>query len=161
MASVSNGNCPEWQLSQMATVRMASENGELPIHFACLYGANINVIRYLVEVYPESLSVQDNVGNTILHLACWSGTSVNVVNFLYRRATAPSDSLINANRNGDTPLHLGCCRAFPLLDVIRFLIKCDENNLSLFKRNNRGLTPLDYAQEYHRFNSDLIDLLSG
>lgn len=143
-----------------STVRIVSENGELPIHFACLYGADDKLIRHLIDIFPESMSVQDNVGNTILHLACWSGSSVSIVNFLYRRATIPSNSLISPNRNGDTPLHLGCSRAFPLLGVIRLLIKCDKNKSSLSSRNNRGLTPLDYALEYHRLNSDLIELLS-
>ena len=50
-------------------VRCSTIDGWLPLHYACNYPNNYEVVRRLVEAYPESKNRQDLKGRTPLHFS--------------------------------------------------------------------------------------------
>ena len=49
--------------------------GWLPIHYACAYGADTDVIKSLAESYPDSKTTIDRKGRTPLHFALGTANS--------------------------------------------------------------------------------------
>jgi hypothetical protein len=49
-------------------------DGDLPIHSAALYSC-LEVVKFLLRAYPESISMLDNKGWSLLHLAAYSNTT--------------------------------------------------------------------------------------
>lgn len=49
--------------------------GWLPIHYACAYGADTQVIKSLAEAFPESKTTVDRKGRTPLHFALGTSNS--------------------------------------------------------------------------------------
>jgi len=67
-----------------AMVERKDENGDLvrallPIHLAIIYGAPLDIVRQLVNMYPQSLRVPDNQGMLPLHLALYQNSSEGVI----------------------------------------------------------------------------------
>jgi ankyrin repeat protein len=60
---------------------MTDNVGMRPLHYACMFGAPLEVVRYLVHEYPESLQVPDNDGLP-LHHACSRYAPLDVVLYL-------------------------------------------------------------------------------
>eukprot|EP00985_Skeletonema_marinoi_P022421 scaffold14308_cov138-Skeletonema_marinoi.AAC.5 len=52
-----------------SSVRWPDENNMLPLHYACAYGASVEVLRVIIDAWDESLSKVDNKGRTPLHFA--------------------------------------------------------------------------------------------
>jgi len=76
--------------------------GHLPLHFACAFGASMDVVEILIEAFPESLATPDSNDKMLpLHVACRDGTSTEVLDLLmvaYPEATLVQD------KHGMTPL---------------------------------------------------------
>jgi ankyrin repeat protein len=53
----------------LESLQVTDNDGELPLHYACMFRAPLDVIRYLVHAYPGSLQVTDNNGELPLHYA--------------------------------------------------------------------------------------------
>jgi ankyrin repeat protein len=49
--------------------------GWLPIHYACAFGADTQVIKSLAEAFPESKTTVDRKGRTPLHFALGTSNS--------------------------------------------------------------------------------------
>ena len=49
--------------------RIANDEGDLPVHLAVFWGSNIEIIEYLLNIYPEAFSIETNAGLTIHDLA--------------------------------------------------------------------------------------------
>ena len=49
--------------------RIANDEGDLPLHLAIFWGSNIEIIKYLLHLYPEACSVKTNAGLSIHDLA--------------------------------------------------------------------------------------------
>lgn len=75
----------------------------LPLHHACIGGAPLNVVRYLVHEYPESLHVNDIYGHLPLHHVCDSGAPLEVVRYLVE---AYRESLQVTSCSGKKPIDL-------------------------------------------------------
>jgi len=43
------------------TLSRLAQNGRLPLHLAAIYGAGLDVVEALLEVYPEAAKVADKV----------------------------------------------------------------------------------------------------
>ena len=52
-----------------SSVRWPDENNMLPLHYACAYGASVEVLRVIVDAWEESLTKVDNKGRSPLHFA--------------------------------------------------------------------------------------------
>jgi len=80
-----NNTMKSGSLNSSSAVRWPDENNMLPLHYACAYGANVDVIRVLVDEWDESLTKVDSKGRTPLHFAMGSADRENapdVVNLL-------------------------------------------------------------------------------
>ena len=49
-------------------VRIKNHRGDLLLHRACLFSADLDMIKSLVELYPESLKMTDDQKNLPVHL---------------------------------------------------------------------------------------------
>jgi len=56
-------------LAETGAARRADENGSLPMHYACAYGASVEVLKILLESVPSSTTAVDFKGRTPLHFA--------------------------------------------------------------------------------------------
>ncbi len=56
-------------LAETGAARRADENGSLPLHYACAYGASDEVLKILLESVPSSTTAVDFKGRTPLHFA--------------------------------------------------------------------------------------------
>merc|ERR1712113_116312 len=52
-----------------------------PVHVACNTGCSVDVVKYLVDKYPETLSQGDAWGWTPLHLLCFNVNEPDMDNF--------------------------------------------------------------------------------
>lgn len=95
-------------LSDSGAAGLADRGGMLPMHYACAYGTHPAVLKVLAQVYPESLTVQENHGRTPMHLAMVNAhrdASPNTIRFLLSHPD--SNGTINTrDKDGFLPLHL-------------------------------------------------------
>ena len=100
--------------------------GYLPLHVVCEAfksgGGSVDVVKYLIELYPESVKERTEYGNLPLHAACWGGAPLQVVKYLYEQTP---ESVVRDNTFGtSSPLRQACCgRGVSPVEVIRFLVE--------------------------------------
>jgi ankyrin repeat protein len=86
------------------------DTGLLPIHYAVLY-SSLDVIKFLLNAYPESLTMvvgqgNSNAGYTLLHLAMENMSDVTDGNAMVEYLCNLCPALIHMkNSKGSTPLH--------------------------------------------------------
>lgn len=56
-------------LSSTGAAGYADDNGMLPLHYACAYGASEEALYVLTGAYPDAITTQDRRGRTPLHFA--------------------------------------------------------------------------------------------
>eukprot|EP00584_Thalassiosira_punctigera_P026146 CAMPEP_0172577396 /NCGR_PEP_ID=MMETSP1067-20121228/138210_1 /TAXON_ID=265564 ORGANISM="Thalassiosira punctigera, Strain Tpunct2005C2" /NCGR_SAMPLE_ID=MMETSP1067 /ASSEMBLY_ACC=CAM_ASM_000444 /LENGTH=865 /DNA_ID=CAMNT_0013370083 /DNA_START=115 /DNA_END=2712 /DNA_ORIENTATION=+ len=90
---------------------MADENGMLPLHYACAYGATEEALRVLTDENIQTITATDNRGRTPLHFALGNAdrpASPGVVGLLLSQNPA----VVNAiDLEGNLPIHLLATRA--------------------------------------------------
>ena len=88
------------------SAKWPDENAMLPIHYACAYGATVEVLTVLVHAWEESTTKTDSKGRTPLHFAMGNADRPNspkVVKLLLELSPATM-SQIDSEKN--LPLHL-------------------------------------------------------
>jgi len=88
------------------SAKWPDENAMLPIHYACAYGATVDVLKVLICAWEESMTRTDAKGRTPLHFAMGNAdreNSPHVVKLLLELSPACMDQ-IDAEKN--LPLHL-------------------------------------------------------
>jgi len=87
-------------------------DGNLPLHLACKYGQNDNVVKFLLLSYPGGVWVKDKNGRLPLHLICKAGfqsmSSVNIVQSLL--TIHPAAIYVKERQYGCTPVHFASFR---------------------------------------------------
>jgi ankyrin repeat protein len=141
-------------------------DGAYPLHVALERGASLDfddtddvleIIAFLVDQNPGSLSARNQGGELPLHVACTTLISVEIVQFLVEQA--PESILVPRTTDGAYPLHVVLEQGSPLdsdvlvvtytpttddvLEIIEFLV--GENPGSLSARNQGGELPLHVA----------------
>jgi hypothetical protein len=124
---------------------LADNDGTLPLHFACCNNeVLLDVVRYLVQEYPESLQVTNNGGWLPLHFAFERGmlAPLDVVQYLVQKYP-------------DLHIHQACSN-MAALDIVRYLVQ--EYPESLKVTDNDGDLPLHYVHlpDRHRWTSSGI-----
>jgi ankyrin repeat protein len=117
---------------------MRDMNNMLPLHVVCgafkSGGGSVDVVKYLLELYPESVEEGNQRGYLPLHVACWGGAPLQVVQYLYERT--PKLVRDQERYGGEerrtpwlwTPLHHACRGGGSPLEVIQYLVeKCHES----------------------------------
>eukprot|EP00578_Thalassiosira_sp_NH16_P015096 CAMPEP_0181113566 /NCGR_PEP_ID=MMETSP1071-20121207/20416_1 /TAXON_ID=35127 /ORGANISM="Thalassiosira sp., Strain NH16" /LENGTH=879 /DNA_ID=CAMNT_0023197613 /DNA_START=119 /DNA_END=2758 /DNA_ORIENTATION=- len=103
-------------LSGTGAALMADENGMLPLHYACAYGATEQALRELTDEHIQTIVATDNRGRTPLHFAFGNAdrpASPGVVDLLLSQNPSAVDSV---DLEGNLPIHLLATRAQALKD---------------------------------------------
>jgi ankyrin repeat protein len=85
---------------------VTGHDGHLPLHSACYHGTPLDVVRYLVQEYPESLQATDNPGKLSLYHACACRSLLDVVQYLVQEYSTAGhknkhEDVLNKNILGD------------------------------------------------------------
>ena len=123
------------------TVQWPDSNEYLPIHYACAFGAEAQVIKNLAEAYPESKTTVDKRGRTPLHfflgIQAQNSDSPDIVALLSNTGAASYPT-----EEGILPLHLACAygRSEETLIVLT-----DAYPDAAVTNDNRLRTPLHFV----------------
>ena len=158
------------QENENALIDLDTERGWAPIHAAAA-NANFELLRYLVESFPNSVKVQTSQRQTALHLLCQYHTHLssptqhqdtanrsnkirnksihNVAAAIDFLLEADPDAILHKDRtDGYTPLHLVCktegSRQVPLA-ILELLLECNKGAASI--SDNQQYLPLHHACE--------------
>lgn len=107
-----------------------------------MFGADADVVSFLVKKYPGGAKKTDKDGLTALHLACDAdgGTKLSVIERLV--GAYPDACSRRDKRDGSTPLLLAVARNASV-NVLKILIKANRGQLST--TDDRGRLPLHVA----------------
>eukprot|EP00549_Striatella_unipunctata_P010752 CAMPEP_0118690736 /NCGR_PEP_ID=MMETSP0800-20121206/10283_1 /TAXON_ID=210618 ORGANISM="Striatella unipunctata, Strain CCMP2910" /NCGR_SAMPLE_ID=MMETSP0800 /ASSEMBLY_ACC=CAM_ASM_000638 /LENGTH=762 /DNA_ID=CAMNT_0006588423 /DNA_START=46 /DNA_END=2334 /DNA_ORIENTATION=- len=114
--------------------------GWLPIHYACAFGASIEVLRLLAEAFPESKTTVDKRGRTPLHFAL--GNTERPATPAVVVLLSSSGAASCADDNGMLPLHYACAYGAPE-EALYVLIEAFADAIGTTDRKER--TPLHFA----------------
>ena len=136
----------------------AEKNGVLPIHAACnTNDPSLELLRILIQKYPDSLVLKDQYGRTPLHIAVAQPCSLQIIVELISSHAIGKDATKEPDANGDLPLHValnhnlkstsssGKTSLFEaLFPVVQELVKAYPQ--SVYEANLDGKTPLKIAR---------------
>jgi len=116
----------------------------LPFYIACRFGQRVDTVRYLYELYPESLFIVNNDDNYLpFHAAARNrGTQTDEI-IKYLLTLDPA----GASRTADGrcyPLHVACRQYGVQLSTLKLLY--NEYPEAVFEEDRNGNTPLEIAR---------------
>jgi ankyrin repeat protein len=115
------------------------QDGWLPIHCACFYGANEKVIDKLLTANPKGAQNKDDEGCLPLHYACLKGASQGVVDVLLASFAKGAMSKDDAGR---LPIHHACSKGAPE-GIVDALLKASPKGAQ--SKDDQGRLPLHHA----------------
>mmetsp|Transcript_31922 Transcript_31922/g.67112 ORF Transcript_31922/g.67112 Transcript_31922/m.67112 type:complete len:244 (+) Transcript_31922:116-847(+) len=119
------------------------ESHVLPIHVACSLHAPLEVVRAIVEAYPECLSMKESAFKRLpIQVACQFAAPLDVIEYLaqeYVAGTLEPDIL------GRLPIHYACSNGAPM-DVVQALLRA--NPASALYEDFNGWLPLHVAVHF-------------
>mmetsp|Transcript_14445 Transcript_14445/g.28900 ORF Transcript_14445/g.28900 Transcript_14445/m.28900 type:complete len:427 (-) Transcript_14445:129-1409(-) len=65
-----------------AVAAAPSSTGVIPLHYACIFGSTVDIVRMLVNAHPDGTKKTDPEGNLPVHLAVLSKAPHDVIRFL-------------------------------------------------------------------------------
>ena len=132
--------CQDFHNSIPLTLAARNDNGNTPLHIACLYGDVDDVKSSNEKLNFNPFLCKNNMGLTPLHFAC-VGVSFDLIKFLVTDETpSPIDY------KGYTPLHYAS--QFSSLEVVKYLIL--KNKFDFLHRGLDNNTALHLAIIYDR-----------
>ena len=128
---------------------ITDENGDTPLHEACLSGET-KVVEMLLEKLKARGAVDVLLPNdkqlNPLHIACREGY-VDIVKLLFKYAFHQRDKLVTAQDNElSTPLHLACENGQEGNDIIVQSLLL--NKADIFAKMENGVTPMHIAARH-------------
>lgn len=103
------------------------ESHVLPIHIACSLHAPLDVIKAIVEAYPECLSVKESSFKRLpIHVACQFANTPDVIQYMSREYVAGT---LEPDILGRLPLHYACSNGASLDVVTSLLSTCPASAL--------------------------------
>ena len=118
-------------------VSWTDSHGWLPLHHACANGANPDVMKILVQVYPQGKVAQDNQQRTPLHF--YATRNSDNPAFMTENALLLTDSGAPelTDKGGMLPMHYACAYG---TDTVVLQVLADAYPESLTARENKGRT---------------------
>lgn len=132
-----------------------NERGNLPLHAACSFQANADVVEALLRAYPGGASQPNSAGNLPIHQAAMWQAPVETVEVLLTKY--PEGATVR-NQYGSLPLHMAASNQAPP-EVVRLLIDAYPDALHL--QNDDGMTPLDLALADESASDAVTAMLEG
>nr|XP_007149160.1 hypothetical protein PHAVU_005G046400g [Phaseolus vulgaris]ESW21154.1 hypothetical protein PHAVU_005G046400g [Phaseolus vulgaris] len=124
------------------------EDGFFPLHLASAFG-HIEVLKILLENYPNPREIVDNKGRNIVHIAAIMG-EFNVVRYVLQDANDEVKDMINdKDYDGNTPLHLAASHSRP--KIVQALTW--DTRVDLHCLNNNNQTALDAFEQFKQENN--------
>jgi ankyrin repeat protein len=97
------------------------DHDSTPLHIACWSNPPLEVVRVLIEAYPQGLKKKDVHGDTPLHIAVSNpATRIELIQMLI--GAEPGAASI-ANREGLMPLHAACRYSPSNVEIISLLLE--------------------------------------
>jgi ankyrin repeat protein len=123
---------------EKAVLRMKDIEGKTPLLVACDSNASLDVIEFLVGLFPCALEIEDNDGRVPLHGACANqvNASLEIIRFLVD--TNPAMLEIKCRKKGWLPLHVACFDG--MKKSIKFLL--EKNPDATMEEDYQGRIPL-------------------
>lgn len=119
------------------------ESQVLPIHVACSLHAPLDVIKAIVEAYPECLEKKETSFKRLpIHVACQFAAPGNVVEYMAQEHVA---STLEPDILGRLPIHYACSNGAPM-GVVTTLLKV--NLASTLYSDYNGWLPLHVAVHF-------------
>jgi hypothetical protein len=119
------------------------ESNVLPIHVACSVHAPLDVIKAIVEAYPECVQCIESAFKRLpLHVACQFAARSDVIEYLVEQYVA---STMEADVLGRLPIHYACSNGAPL-DVVKVLLRV--NKAATCYADFNGWVPLHVAVHF-------------
>jgi len=136
------------------TIKLKCGNGDfpLPLHAACHYCASYDVIKLLLDAYPEAAKVQNYRLDLPLHLALTLKAPSDAIKILLE--AYPEGPKIQ-NMDGILPLHFACERS--TTDVAFMLLEAYPDGAKI--QDAGGLLPLLGACQCKELDPNLVLLL--
>jgi ankyrin repeat protein len=92
--------------AQSNLLQMATANGELPLHLAVSTRRDTEVMKYLIQEYPESIHHPNKYLALPIHFAAYHQRNPEVVRILLEKGGLKGDGLGRVCSGGNLPLHL-------------------------------------------------------
>ena len=130
----------------------ANKFDNLPLHLACLYSGNVELVRYLVEKAGCDINAKGNNDYTSLHWSCHKN-QLEIVKFLTSKSECDREAVGN---NGNRPLHIACL-ATGNVELVRYLVEkagCDIN-----AKGNNDYTSLHWS--CHKNQLEIVKFLTS
>lgn len=140
---------------------LPDHHGRLPIHSVCKHaktgkGGSLDVVEFLVGTERRSLMYRDMKGRLPLHVAFKYKAHRQVVEVLL--STCPASASVY-DKEGRMPLHVACIEGADTRTIFNLFWSHHE---ALVQRDNKGSTPIDYAQNSDYENTkDVVSILEG
>ncbi len=125
------------------SLQIRTSDGSLPLHTACSCSQATEVMRYLVESYPQAVHIPDCFRRSLLHIACksWFGKQISLqqletIDYLVRAwpesVQRPYSDLHQDDSTGQIVLDVACDQ-------------CKSPSTKLIHLLTRGNPPLHYV----------------
>jgi ankyrin repeat protein len=137
-------------------LRIADDNQYLPLHYACEFGADPEVIACLLEGFPGATKHLTRKNDTALSLACSVNLSGETAQLLL---DAHPEALLQKNDYGFNPLHCVCRSYQPKVAIAKAII--DKNPAIVTEQTNAGETAIHLASSSTGGSVGLLEVLTA
>ncbi len=120
------------------------------------YSNQLELVKVLIDAYPEALKKSDDNGFLPLHRALIEGTGQPSLELLQVVIPAAPETILETTPTGALPLHLACAR-FQASTMVQYLIEWFPESIQ--HRDNHGRFPLHYALDASRPQPEVIQQL--
>jgi len=134
-------------------------NGSTPLHLAVLAKSEHNIIKYLVEKYPESIRIQNKNLNLPLHDAIANHSPVEILKLLLPEDNASTNvSLLLENCKKNIAMEQSLERGVDLSSCIFLVNKTKQaiDSICRFEKNQTGSDLHRAAQKVINFKDGLL-----
>jgi ankyrin repeat protein len=114
-----------------------------------LKSAPLEVIQYLVEQHPASITATGNGAWMPLHRACQQHSSIELIRFLVEQHP---DSIKEKDDSGALPLHLACGNFEAPFAIIQYLVEQYPDSVKVKQTKTAAFLCTLHARWAHHFN---------